>query len=129
MRRCRKKVVGWVMLGWLFAQIVTVAHACPAATGAPQDSTAASSAVAPMPGDCAEAAKRAGSNANICQSHCAAGQQVSSDAHTPFAALAPQCALAVRAMSSSPSVAARLGARSPLACGPPPTLLFGRFLI
>src|SRR6266568_4341956 len=33
MRRCRKKVVGWVMLGWLFAQIVTVAHACPAATG------------------------------------------------------------------------------------------------
>src|SRR5436853_479580 len=58
MRRCRKKVVGWVMLGWLFAQIVTVAHACPALTPQAQDSTAASAAgAAPMASDCAAMAK------------------------------------------------------------------------
>jgi hypothetical protein len=130
MRRCRKRIVGWVMLGWLFAQIVTVAHACPALVSPAHDASAAfAGATAPMAGDCEAMAKQADSNANVCQSHCVADPQASSDAQTPFAVLAPQCALAVRVMTPEPSVSMRLGARLPLASGPPPTLLFSRFLI
>ncbi len=118
------------MLGWLFAQIVTVAHACPALTPPAQGSTAASAAgTAPMPSDCAAMAKQAGSNANVCQSHCVAGQQVGSDAQTPSAALAPQVALAVRVCATETPVLASLRASLPRAAGPPPTLLFSRFLI
>ena len=130
MRRCRKQIAGWVMLGWLFAQIVTVAHACPALTPQAQDSTAASAAgAAPMASDCAAMAKQAGSNTNVCQAHCFAGEQVGSDAQTPAAALAPQVALAVRACGVEVPVLASLRASLLRAAGPPPTLLFSRLLI
>jgi hypothetical protein len=118
------------MLGWLFAQIVTVAHACPALTGPAQDSTAAPATVAsPMPNDCAAMAKQAGSNANVCQSHCVAGEQIGSDAQTPSAALAPPVALAVRVVGPQIPVSASLHARLQCGVGPPPTLLFSRLLI
>ncbi|TMG83569.1 MAG: hypothetical protein E6H78_11905 [Betaproteobacteria bacterium] len=132
MRRCRKRIAGWVMLGWLFAQIVTVVHACPALTATTQDSTstaASAAGAATSPSDCAAMAKQAGSNANVCQSHCIAGQQIGSDAQTPCAALAPRVALAVRACTVETPVAASLHASTLRATGPPPTLLFSRFLI
>jgi hypothetical protein len=129
MRRCRKQIAGWVMLGWLFAQLVTVAHACPA-LGSPEKNTSAASAgaTAPMPENCDSMAKKAGSTTNVCQSHCTGDQQLGSDVPVPSAVLAPQPALIVRVcaadVSSSPSVYA-----SPPRGGPPPTLVFGRFLI
>ena len=130
MRRCRKRIVGWVMLGWLFAQIVTVAHACPALISPAQDASAASAgATTSMPGDCEAMAKQAGSNANVCQAHCFDGVQVGSDAQTPSAALAPPVALAVRACAAETPVLANLRASLLRAAGPPPTLLFSRFLI
>jgi hypothetical protein len=130
MRRCRKRIAGWVMLGWLFAQVVTVTHACPAVIGPAQDSTATSATMAsPMPGDCASMARQAGSNANVCQSHCVAGEQIGSDVQTPSAALAPQVARAVRVVGPEIPVPASLRARSLHGAGPPPTLLFSRLLI
>ena len=130
MHRCRKRIAGWVMLGWLFAQIVTVAHACPVLTPAAQGPITASAAVAsPMPGDCAAMAVQAGSNADVCQSHCIGGEQVGSDLQTPSPALAPQVALAVRAVAPAIPTSASLHARPPHCAGPPATLLFSRFLI
>jgi hypothetical protein len=74
-------------------------------------------------------ARQAGSNANVCQSHCVAGEQIGSDVQTPSAALAPQVARAVRVVGPEIPVPASLRARSLHGAGPPPTLLFSRLLI
>jgi hypothetical protein len=117
-----------MMLGMVFAQIVTVAHACTlavpmsqaAAFGQPVDET--------MPSDCAAMAKRA-ANAKVCESHCAYGQQISVQPDAPVAAIAPQPALTVGVVSlivprSLDTIF--LDARS---TAPPVSLLFSRFLI
>ena len=130
MRRSRKRIAGLMLLGWLFAQLVTIAHACPAlnpATSAAIVSPVASTAA--MPTDCAEMAKLAGSNANICKSHCVVGEQVDTQAQAPAAALSPQPPLTVRI--SAPQFLKSVDRHAPGACGsdPPATLLFSRFLI
>ena len=129
MRRSRKRIAGLMLLGWLFAQFVTIAHACPALdTNAPA-SSAATAAASPMPSDCAAMAKLAGSNANVCQSHCVAGEQVDTQAQAPAAALSPQPALTVRVVD--PQFVKSAHPHASAACGndPPATLLFSRFLI
>jgi len=124
MRRSRKRIAGLMLLGWLFAQLVTIAHACPAL-----DTNASASSAATMPTDCAAMAKLAASNANVCQSHCVAGEQVDTQAQAPAAALSPQPALSVRI--SAPQFLKSVDRHAPGACGndPPATLLFSRFLI
>jgi len=124
MRRSRKRIAGLMLLGWLFAQLVTIAHACPAL-----DTNASASSAATMPTDCAAMAKLAASNANVCQSHCVAGEQVDTQAQAPAAALSPQPALTVRI--SAPQFLKSVDRHAPGACGndPPATLLFSRFLI
>jgi hypothetical protein len=124
MRRSRKRIAGLMLLGWLFAQLVTIAHACPAL-----DTNASASSAATMPTDCAAMAKLAASNANVCQSHCVAGEQVDTQAQVPAAALSPQPALTVRI--SAPQFLKSVDRHAPGACGndPPATLLFSRFLI
>jgi hypothetical protein len=130
MRRCRKRIAGWVMLGWLFAQVVTVAHACPSLAVPENNSFAASGgATVPLPGDCEAMAKKAGSTKNVCQSHCAGNEQLGSDVPAPSAALAPQPALVVRVCASYVQSSANAYGSPPRSVGPPPTLLFGRFLI
>ena len=124
MRRSRKRIAGLMLLGWLFAQLVTIAHACPAL-----DTNASASSAATIPTDCAAMAKLAASNANVCQSHCVAGEQVDTQAQAPAAALSPQPALTVRI--SAPQFLKSVDRHAPGACGndPPATLLFSRFLI
>ena len=82
-----------------------------------------------MPTDCEAMAKLAGSNANVCQSHCVAGEQVDTQAQAPAAALSPQTALTVRVVD--PQFVKSADRHAPAACGndPPATLLFSRFLI
>jgi hypothetical protein len=113
-----------MLLGWLFAQFVTIAHACPAL-----DTNAPASSAATMPTDCAAMAKLAGSNANVCQSHCVAGEQVDTQAQAPAAALSPQPALTIRV--AEPQFVKSVERHTADACGsdPPATLLFSRFLI
>jgi len=113
-----------MLLGWLFAQLVTLAHACPALNL--PTSAAITSA---MPTDCAEMAKSANSNTNVCQTHCVAGEQVDTQAQAPAAALSPQPALTVRV--ADPQLVKSADRHAPGACGndPPATLLFSRFLI
>jgi len=129
-RRHRRWVAGLVTVGLVFAQLITVAHACTLAVPASQ---AAATFVQPadetMPSDCAAMAKRVAANAKVCESHCAFGQQIDVHPDAPVAAIAPQPALTVRVVP--PIVQASLGttflhARS---TAPPVSLLFSRFLI
>jgi hypothetical protein len=119
-----------MLLGWLFAQFVTIVHACPAlnpATSAASISSVVATAATPT--DCEAMAKLAGSNANVCQSHCVAGQQVDTQAQAPAAALSPQTALTVRV--ADPQFVKSAEGHASVARGndPPATLLFSRFLI
>ena len=79
--------------------------------------------------DCAAMAKLAGSNANVCQSHCVAGEQVDTQAQALAAALSPQTALTVRVVDLQ--LVKSVDRNASAACGndPPATLLFSRFLI
>ena len=129
MRRRRKRIAGLVMLGWLFAQIVTIVHACPALNPTQATDFAAAAAATPMPADCATMARQAGSNANICQSHCVAGEQVDTQAQVPTPALAPQPALTVHVADPQSVIRADHRSSSRPDTGPPPTLLFSRLLI
>lgn len=130
MRRSRKRIAGLMLLGWLFAQFVTIVHACPALNPAISVASASSIAVtAAMPTDCEAMAKLVDSNANVCQSHCVAGEQVDTQAQAPAAALSPQPALTVRVADPQSVKSADRHAQG--ACGndPPATLLFSRLLI
>jgi hypothetical protein len=129
-RRQRRWVAGLVMLGVVFAQIVTVAHACTLAVpGASQATTLAEPADEAMAPDCAAMAKRVATNAKVCEAHCAYGQQIDVQPDAPVAAIAPQPALTVHRVSSivPPSLdKIFLHARG---TAPPVSLLFSRFLI
>ena len=130
-RRQRRWVAGLMMLGVVFAQIVTVAHACTLALAASQPVTAF---VEPtndaMEQGCLGMAKcgAASANANACESHCIYGQQIDVQPAIPLAAFAPQPGLIVRAVPpiEQPSLdAIFLRAKT---TAPPVSLLFGRFL-
>jgi hypothetical protein len=128
-RRQRRWVAGLVMLGVVFAQIITVAHACTLAVPATQPAAFGQPGDESMPEDCAAMAKRAVPNGNVCDSHCAYGQQIDVQPDAPVAAIAQQPALTVSVVSSIvqlPLDAIFLQARS---TAPPVSLLFSRFLI
>ena len=116
------------ILGLLFAQFVTAAHACTIAfSPSPPVAIVATPVADAMPSDCAGNASRA--SANVCESHCAYGQQIDAESDAPVAAIAPQPALTVRVpprmvLRSIDTIA--LHARS---TAPPISLLFSRFLI
>ena len=117
------------MLGVVFAQIVTVAHACTLAVPASQTATFVQPADETTPADCATMAKRVAANAKVCDSHCAYGQQIDVQPDAPVAAIAPQPALTVDVVSVIVQRSLDpifLHARS---TAPPVSLLFSRFLI
>jgi hypothetical protein len=128
-RRQRRWVAGLVTVGLVFAQFITVAHACTLAIPALQAATFAEPADETMPSDCPAMTKRGAANAKVCEAHCTYGQQIDVQPDPPVAAIAPQSALTVRVISSivQPSFdTSFLRARS---TAPPVSLLFSRFLI
>lgn len=129
-RRQRRWVAGLVMLGVMFAQIVTVAHACTLAVPVSQAVTFDQPADDAMASDCTAMVKRVAANAKVCDSHCAYGQQIDVQPDAPVAAIAPQPALTIDVVSvvvqSSLDPIFFLQARS---TAPPISLLFSRFLI
>jgi hypothetical protein len=115
------------LLSLLFAQFVTAAHACTVAFSPSLPVAIVASAVDDaMPPDCAGNVKR--TDVNVCESHCAYGQQIDFQSDAPVAAIAPQPALTVRV---PPQITPRsfdtvgLQARS---TAPPLSILFSRFL-
>lgn len=129
-RRQRRWVAGLMTLGLIFAQFVTVTHACTFAVpgsstaptlGQPVDET--------MPSDCAEMVGHTAANANVCQSHCTYGQQIDVHPDAPVAAIAPQPALTVRVTSSSDETSLDTTFLRARSTAPPVSLLFSRLLI
>lgn len=130
MRRRRRWIASWLMLGFVFAQMVTAVHACPTLTTAAAAPAQAATPDSPTnAGDCASMAKQAGASVKVCESHCAAGNQVGTHAEAPAAALAPHPALTVRAILPAVPVAVAASTLSAVSAAPPPLILFTRFLI
>jgi hypothetical protein len=119
-----------MMLGWLFAQLAIVAHACMAMTPATLAASAFSAAVAPaMPTDCVAMAQQAKTDVNVCQSHCVDNEQFATQARRPVAAFAPEPVLLVSAID--PCALALVALALPLAerAAPSALLLFSHLLI
>lgn len=127
-RRRRQWTAAVLLFVLAFAQAMTAAHACPILNPS-LDSSGVASVADAMPTDCADMAKRAGSSANLCQSHCFAGQQVTAQADAPMALAAPLSPLTVRVTDPFVSVAAPLSVPSAIGAASPPLLRFGRLLI
>ena len=128
-RRRRRWVAGLVMLGLVFAQIVTVAHACTLAIPSFQAVTFVQPADETMPSDCVAMAKRAAANGKVCDAHCAYGQQIDVQPDAPLAPMVPQPALTVRVVPSIPRPSFETTSLHARSTAPPVSLLFSRFLI
>ncbi len=132
MRIHRRFVVVLMMLGFLFAQIVATAHACPLL--APQADVATQIAAADrasMPADCPAmtAQPDSTSTANACALHCNAGQQIDVQSAALAAPIALQLPLTIRVVELGiPDALATIWFSS-LGAAPPLSLLFGHFLI
>ena len=124
----RSCVAVLAILGFLFSQFVTAAHACTVAFSSPLSVAIVASAVDDaMPSDCAGNAKR--TNANVCESHCVYGQQIDVQSDAPVAAIAPQPALSARVPQPIAPRSFRTIALHARSTAPPLSILFGRFLI
>jgi len=123
----RRWIAAGVMLGLVFAQIVTAAHACPSLPVA-SDTAVVQPAVEGM-ASCQDLADKANDNANVCQSHCLVGQQVDTQADAPIAAIAPREALTVHIVDLSETRAREFSSLPALGVAAPPLLRFSRLLI
>ncbi len=110
-------------LGLLFAQIVTVAHACPTLVLPPAQQQSA------MPADCTQSSVNIDSTINVCASHCDAGAQVDSHADIPAPVIAPQVALTVRLADVHAPAGRDIATSSAQRPTPPPLAVFSRLLI
>ena len=128
-RRSRRWVAGLVMLGVVFAQFVTVVHACTLPGRLSQAAAVGQPAGETMPSGCAAMAKRVAANANVCWSHCAHGQQIDAQTDAPVAAIAPQPALTVRVISSIAPLSLHTACLCARSTAPSFSLLFSRLLI
>jgi hypothetical protein len=117
------------MLGVVFAQAVTAAHACTLAVPASEPATSARVLDTTMPPDCAAMAKRGTTNGNVCDAHCAYGQQIDVHPDVPAAAIAPQPALTVRVVWSMVRTLHESTALDARSTAPSVSVLFSRFLI
>jgi hypothetical protein len=126
--RPRRWIAAGAIVGVVFAQIVTAAHACP--NFSPWSDAAAvhanAEAVSPS---CHDLAHKAKDNANVCESHCLTGQQVDTQTDAPAAAIAPRLALTLRAVDPSAARTRDLSSLPALGAAAPPLLRFSRLLI
>jgi hypothetical protein len=128
LKRRRLWVAALVTWSLVYAQAATAAHAC-AMLASASPAQAMQTSAQPMPPGCPEMAKRSGSTANVCQSHCLAGQHVYGQADVPSASIAPQVPLTVRLADEFIPARFTTSSLAPLATAPPPQLRFSRFLI
>ena len=127
-RKRRRWLAAWVMLGIVFAQIVTAAHACLLVVPVSQTMALLQSADDSMPSDCGAMEMAAAADAKVCESHCAYGHQIDMQPDAPVAAIAPQLALTVEVASSTAPRSfdkTFIYARS---TAPPVSILYSRFL-
>jgi hypothetical protein len=119
-------IAAGVMLGLVFVQIVTAAHACPNLAAA-SDTAVVQPAVG-VTASCHDLADKARDNANVCQSHCLAEQQVDIQADAPIAAIAPREALAVHVIDLCQTRLREFSSLPALGAAARPLLRFSRLL-
>jgi hypothetical protein len=119
-----------MILGFVSAQLISVAHACGGGLDAalvPVQAMGGSAAT--MPADCPGMVDGASSASVACDAHCLPRAQVDKGADVRLAAIAPPSSLIVQ--MAHPTVPTSMRATPPLAriASPPLSLLFGRLLI
>ena len=119
-----------MMLGVVFAQIVTAAHACTFAASTPHLPTAVVQAAdAAMPVDCTAMQEHGAAVSSVCESHCAYGQQIDVHPDGPVAGIAPHPALTVHSLLSFVPASIDASFLYAKSAAPPVSILFSRFLI
>jgi hypothetical protein len=128
-RASRRWLAGWMVLGFISAQLIGVAHACASGPDASLPSVEALGGVAAMPADCPMAADAAHPDGTACDAHCLPREQVDQGVEVRIAAMAPPSVIIVRVVQ--PAIPSSVCAMPPVSriASPPLSLLFGRFLI
>jgi hypothetical protein len=128
MRRRRSLLSGLVILGFVVAQFISLAHAC--MVGAHADRAVSAEVAATMPADCPAMAADAPSSDAACQANCVPQAQADQGVDVRIAALAPPSILVVKVAAVLPE-ATQASAPPPRAriASPPLALLYGRLLI
>ena len=126
--RPRRWIAAAALLGVVFAQIVTAAHACPSFVPS-SDSAVVHTSADSVSANCHELAHKAQDNANVCESHCLTGQQVDTQTDAPTAVIAPRIALTVSVIDHSTVRTRELSSLPALGAAAPPLLRFARLLI
>ena len=127
--RSRRWLAGLMVLGFISAQLISVAHACASQERPSVASTQARGGIVAMPADCPMATDASPSADVACDAHCLPRSQVDQGAEVRVAAMAPPSPLIVRGLQAG--IASSVWATPPRAsiASPPLSLLFGRFLI
>jgi hypothetical protein len=128
MRRSRQWLAGFMILGLISAQLISLAHACAGADAFAASAQTTTGPDAAMPADCPAMTNGASTRA-ACEAHCVPREQVDKGVDVRTAPMAPASPLIVRV--AHPPVPASMRATPPLVriTAPPLSLLFGRFLI
>jgi hypothetical protein len=128
-RASRRWLAVLMMLGFISAQLISLAHACAGAVDFSRASSQASAGTVAMPADCPMATGAKPSADVACDAHCLPSAQVDQGTEARIAAMAPPSPLIVRVVQ--PAIPSSVYAAPPLAriASPPLSLLFGRFLI
>ena len=119
-----------MILGFMAAQLISLAHACGSGLDAALVAgEAMAGSAATMPADCPAMADGASHASAACEAHCLPRAQVDKGADVRIAAVAPPSSLVVQVVQ--PRVPTSMRATPPLVriASPPLSLLFGRLLI
>jgi hypothetical protein len=127
MRRRRSWLSGLVILGFVLAQFISLAHAC--MVGAHADHAVSADTAATMPADCPAMAAGAPSSDAACQANCVPQAQADQGADVRIAALAPPGVLVVKVAVVPEATQARATPPRARIASPPLALLYGRLLI
>jgi hypothetical protein len=117
-----------MILGFVSAQTISLAHACGSAAGFSLATMQGMGGSSAMPADCPGMADATSADA-ACDAHCLPRAQVDKGADVRIAAMAPAIPLVVRL--AQPETPIEVRATPPLVriASPPLSLLFGRLLI
>ena len=129
--RHRRHLIAWLaLLGFVFAHAASAAYACTIGSTPSQSlSHVISSEAAASSGHCHEMGGGAHATPNLCHIHCQADQQLDPQPGISLPAIAPPLILVLALRERGIPASAAASKLRTLGAGPPPSILFVRFLI
>jgi hypothetical protein len=129
LRRSRRWLTGLMILGFIGAEFISLAHACTTGSDETGPPISIAAHAAAMSADCPMMGQRGLANDPACDTHCFPREQADRGTDGPLPALAPPAVPVFRLVPAF--VDDRAFAKPPLPriASPPLSLLFGRFLI